>query len=201
MTLKNNRTPLPYAQELCVSFHSHSWYKIGVIVLKRSNRSQIMAFRPMGPCYLTDDLIKTIGHLFYTTSSFEHHFVAICEFKLELRPGNAPNWGNVCFNLCDLPWCLTSDLCMNITAVNDNYDWLTISWRCVVRNIVTKVRPTDVGTIRRTDRTVHRATWSQLKINCKRNILKIVLTPFDNQNMTIKMYLFFFWNGIHLVQK
>ena len=28
---------------------------------------------------------KTIGHLFYATSSFVHHFVAIGEFKLELQ--------------------------------------------------------------------------------------------------------------------
>ena len=29
--------------------------------------------------------LKTIGHLFYATSSFVHHFVAICVFKLELQ--------------------------------------------------------------------------------------------------------------------
>ena len=33
--------------------------------------------------------LKTIGHLFHATSSFLHHFVAICEFKLELQSGNA----------------------------------------------------------------------------------------------------------------
>ena len=32
---------------------------------------------------------KTIGHLFYATSSFVHHFVPIWEFKLELQSGNA----------------------------------------------------------------------------------------------------------------
>ena len=32
---------------------------------------------------------KTIGHLFNATSSFVHHLVAICEFKLELQSGNA----------------------------------------------------------------------------------------------------------------
>ena len=32
---------------------------------------------------------KTIGHLFYATSSFVHHFVPIAEFKLELQSGNA----------------------------------------------------------------------------------------------------------------
>ena len=32
---------------------------------------------------------KTIGHLFYATSRFMHHFVAIGEWKLELQSGNA----------------------------------------------------------------------------------------------------------------
>ena len=33
--------------------------------------------------------LKTIGHLFYTTWGFVHHFKAIGEFKLELQSGNA----------------------------------------------------------------------------------------------------------------
>ena len=33
--------------------------------------------------------LKTIGHLFYATSSIVHHSVAIGEFKLELQSGNA----------------------------------------------------------------------------------------------------------------
>ena len=33
--------------------------------------------------------LKTIGHLFYATSSFVQHFLAIGEFKLELQSGNA----------------------------------------------------------------------------------------------------------------
>ena len=32
---------------------------------------------------------KTIGHFFYTTLSFVHHFKSIGEVKLELQPGNA----------------------------------------------------------------------------------------------------------------
>ena len=35
---------------------------------------------------------ETIGHLFYATSSFVHHLVAIGEFKLELQSGNAQFW-------------------------------------------------------------------------------------------------------------
>ena len=34
--------------------------------------------------------LNIIGHLFYTTSSFVHHFKSIREFKLELQSGNAP---------------------------------------------------------------------------------------------------------------
>ena len=46
---------------------------------------------------------KTIGHLFYATSSFVHHFVAIGEFKLELQPGNAQSGSNsTILELCDL---------------------------------------------------------------------------------------------------
>ena len=32
---------------------------------------------------------KIIGHLFYATSSFVHHFITFGEFKLELQSGNA----------------------------------------------------------------------------------------------------------------
>ena len=33
--------------------------------------------------------LKTVGHLYYATSSSMHHFVAISEFQLELHSGNA----------------------------------------------------------------------------------------------------------------
>ena len=50
---------------------------------------------------------KTIGHLFYTTSSFVHHFKAIGEFKLELQSGNA-QFGSKFFVPCDLEiWGMT----------------------------------------------------------------------------------------------
>ena len=38
--------------------------------------------------FLTDDLAKTIRDCFYATSSFVHHFIWICEFKLVLRSEN-----------------------------------------------------------------------------------------------------------------
>ena len=53
---------------------------------------------------------KTIGHLFYATSSFLHHFVAIGEFKLELQSGNAQSGSNLTIFRAVRPWNLTDDL-------------------------------------------------------------------------------------------
>ena len=53
---------------------------------------------------------KTIGHLFYATSSFVQHFVAIGEFKLELESGNAQSGSNLMLFRAVWPWNLTDDL-------------------------------------------------------------------------------------------
>ena len=52
---------------------------------------------------------KTIEHLFYATSSFVHHFIAIGEFKLELQSGNAQSGSNLTIlEPCDLEiWRMT----------------------------------------------------------------------------------------------
>ena len=52
---------------------------------------------------------KIIGHLFYTTSNFVHHFKSFGEFKLELQSGNS-QFGSklVIFVPCDLEiWWIT----------------------------------------------------------------------------------------------
>ena len=53
---------------------------------------------------------KTIGHLFYATSSFVHHFVAIGDFKLELQFGNAQFGSNSTIFRAVWPSNLTYDL-------------------------------------------------------------------------------------------
>ena len=53
---------------------------------------------------------KTIGNLFYATSSFVHHFVAIGEFKLEFQSGNAQSGSNLTLFRTVWPWNLTYDL-------------------------------------------------------------------------------------------
>ena len=53
---------------------------------------------------------KTIGHLFYATSSFVHHFLAIGVSKLELQSGIAQFGSKLTMFLAVWPWNLTDDL-------------------------------------------------------------------------------------------
>ena len=87
-TLKMNKAPLLCCLKLCASFHSHWWIQTWVTVRKRSIQVKIGNF--LSRVTLKFDVWpwKTIGHLFYTASSFVHHFIAIGEFKLELQSQN-----------------------------------------------------------------------------------------------------------------
>ena len=81
---KNNRAPLLCYFKLCASFRSHWWIQTGVTVWKRPIWVKIDDFFSRVTWQFNVWPWKTIGHLFYSTSSFVHHFVAIGEFKLEL---------------------------------------------------------------------------------------------------------------------
>ena len=98
MTFKNKRAPLLCCFKLCASFQSHQWILTGVTVRKRPIWVKFNGF--FVPCqnrrFFSRVTLKfdrwpwkTIGHLFYATSSFMHHLVAIGVFKLELQSGNA----------------------------------------------------------------------------------------------------------------
>ena len=88
MTLKNNRAPLLCYFQLCASFCSHWCIKTGVTVRNRPILVKIDNFFSRVTLKFDRWPWKTIGHLFYATSSFVHHFITTCEFKLELRSGN-----------------------------------------------------------------------------------------------------------------
>ena len=109
MTLKNNRAPLLCYFKLYASFRSHRWIQAGVTVRKRLIWVKIDDF--LSRVTLQFDVCpwKTIGHLFYATSSFVHHFVAIGDFKLELQSGNAQFGSNLTIlKPCDLDiWRMT----------------------------------------------------------------------------------------------
>ena len=110
MTLKNNRAPLLCCFKLFASFHSHQWIQIGVTVRKRPILVKIDNFFSRVTLKFNGWPSKTIGHLFYATSSFVKHFVAIGEFKLELQSGNAQSGSNSTIFRAVWPWNLTDDL-------------------------------------------------------------------------------------------
>ena len=87
MTPKNNPTSLLCYFKLFASFHTHWWSQTGVIVRKCLIWVKINDFF----CCVTFKLDrwpwKTIGHLFYVTSSFVHHFIPIGELvTVQKRP-------------------------------------------------------------------------------------------------------------------
>ena len=110
MTLKNNRAPLQCYFKLCASFRSHRWFKTGDTVRKRPIWVNIDDFFSRVTLQFDVWPWKTIGHLFYSTSSFVHHLVAIGEFKLELQSGNAQFGSNSTIFRAVWPWNLTDDL-------------------------------------------------------------------------------------------
>ena len=109
MTLKNNRAPLLCYFKLYASFRSHRWIQAGVTVRKRPIWVKIDDFLSRVTLQFDAWPWKTIGHLFYATSSFVHHFVAIGDFKLELQSGNAQFGSNsTILEPCDLEiWWMT----------------------------------------------------------------------------------------------
>ena len=103
MTLKNNRAPLLCYIKLYASFQSHWWIQTGVTVRKHSIRVKIGYLLSCVTLKFDRWPSKTIGHIFYATSSFVHHFIAIGELKLNLQPRNS-QFGSksVSFVRCDL---------------------------------------------------------------------------------------------------
>ena len=100
MTSKNNRAHLLYYIKLCVSFQ----------IRKRSIRVEIGDFLSLVTLKFDGWPWKTKGHLFYTTSSFVHHFKSIGELKLKLQSRNA-QFGSKSAIFCPVwPWNLTDTL-------------------------------------------------------------------------------------------
>ena len=110
MTLKNNRAPLLCYFKLYASFRSHRWIHGGVTVRKRPIWVKIDDFFSRVTLQFDVWPWKTIGHLFYATLSFVHHFLAIGDFKLDLQSGNDQFGSNstIFIEPCDLEiWRMT----------------------------------------------------------------------------------------------
>ena len=79
MTSTKNRAPFLYYIKQCASFQSHQWIQTGVTVWKCPIRVKISNFLSRVTLKFDRWHWKTIGHLFYATARFLHHFTAICE--------------------------------------------------------------------------------------------------------------------------
>ena len=110
MTLQNNRAPLLCYFKLCAAFRTHWWIQTGVTVRKRPIWVKFDVFLSRVTLKFDGWPSITIGHLFYATSSFVHHFIAIGEFKLQLQSGNAQSGSNSTIFRAVRPWNLTDDL-------------------------------------------------------------------------------------------
>ena len=75
------RLPLLCCFKLCASCHNHQWIPTGVTVRKPPMWVKIDFFVPCD-LEIWRMTLKTIRHLFYSTSSFVLRFVAIAQFKL-----------------------------------------------------------------------------------------------------------------------
>ena len=69
MTFKNNRAPLLCYFKLCEAFRSHWWIQTGVTIRKRPIWVKCYAFKSRVTLKFDGWHWKTIGHLFYATSS------------------------------------------------------------------------------------------------------------------------------------
>ena len=85
MTLKKDRAYILNYAKLCASFQSYRWIQTGVTVRNLPIWVKINEFSNLVTTKFYGWPWKIIGHLFYATSSFVHHFIAACEFKLEIR--------------------------------------------------------------------------------------------------------------------
>ena len=110
MTLKNNRAPLLCYFKLYASFRSHWWIQAGVTDRKHTIWVKIDDFLSRVTLQIDVWPWKTTGHLFYATSSFVHHFIAIGDFKLELQSGNAQFGSNSTIFRAVWPGNFTDDL-------------------------------------------------------------------------------------------
>ena len=83
MTSWNNRAPLLCYIKLYASFQSHRWSNPETF-----NSGQNLLFLSRVALTFNSWSWKLIRHLFYATSNYVHHFVAIGEFNLELQSQN-----------------------------------------------------------------------------------------------------------------
>ena len=125
MTSKNNRAPLLCYFKLCALFHSYLSIQTGVTVQIHSIWVKIFNFLACVTLKFDRWPWKTIGYLFYATSSFVDHFIVICELKLGLPSWHAKFGSKLSIFRPMWPWNLTDDLEFNRVPLLCHFKLLT----------------------------------------------------------------------------
>ena len=96
VTLKFDKWPWIKIGYFLYATSSFVHHFVAIYKFKLESQSRNTKFRSKSVIFLSRVtskfygwLRKRTGHLFYTSSSFMHHCVVICEFKLELQSGNS----------------------------------------------------------------------------------------------------------------
>ena len=117
VTLKFDGWPWKTKGHLSFAVSSFEQQFIGICEFKLELQSGNAQFGSNSTIFLSPVTLKfdrwhckTIGHLFYATSSFVHHFVAIGGLKLELQSGNSKFGSYSTIFRAVWPWNLTDDL-------------------------------------------------------------------------------------------
>ena len=118
VTLKFDRWPWKTIRHLFYATSSFVHHFVAIGELKLELQSRNAQFGSKSTIFFSRVTLKfegwpwkTIGHLSYATLSSLHHFIIICEFKLELQSRNA-QFGSksTIFFLAVWPWNLKDDL-------------------------------------------------------------------------------------------
>ena len=178
MTLKNNRAPRLCYFKLCASYHSHWWIQTGVTVRKCPIWIQIVDFLAMWPWNLRDDMGNKRAPLLSNIklyASFHHHMWIQTGVTVRKRLSWIMTSLTWTFDVWPWPFVWTSLLSLVITPENFVIWWWEHSQKGV----------TDRQTDRRTDWTIHRAAWSQLKMCFNSYFTEIYFQGRDWQQLII----------------
>ena len=160
MILKNNKAPLLWPLKICAPFHSNLRIETTVIyhpeMLKsESNWRFFFPYDPIGWMTLEKKNKAPLLCHFKFYASFHSHLwiqIGVLDWK-------CPNWGKICFHLCNLdlwPWPFAWTSLLSRVITHENFMMIRLEKHCVTdRHKVWQ---------RQTDRTVHRAAWSQVNM-------------------------------------
>ena len=118
--------------KLCASFHNHQWQQTPVTVWKCPIWVKIGNFWSCATLKFDGWPWKTIWPIFFATSSFVHHSVAICECKLELQSRNGQIGAKIVLT-CDLdlwPWPLAWTSCLSMVITPENFRMIRWQEHC-----------------------------------------------------------------------